>query len=92
MKAYRLGAIWAAEAAAAALEAVGVRAAFTTGPANRRTEVLRKRDRRRTDSARGARRGRRPGRQKPLARPAIAGIELLGGECERGDTKQSHGW
>lgn len=90
MKAYLLGAIWAAEAAAA-LEAVGVRAAFTTGPANRRTEVLKKRDRRRTDSARGARRGRRPGRQKPLARPAIARIELLEGGIERRDNWKSHG-
>lgn len=86
MKAYLLGAIWAAEAAAAALEAVGVRAVFIAGPANRRTEVLKKRDRRRTDSARGARMGRRPGRQKPLARPAIAGIELLERNLKRRDT------
>lgn len=86
MKAYLLGAIWAAEAAAAVLEAVGVRAAFTAGPASRRTEVLKKRDRSRTDSARGVRRGRRPGRQKPLARPAIAGIEVLGRDLKRRDT------
>jgi hypothetical protein len=84
MKAYRLGAICDAAAAAAALETVGDRLDFMAGSAARRRDVVKKRDRRRTDSARGARRGLNPGRQKPLERLAIVGLMLF----EGGRTKE----
>jgi hypothetical protein len=70
IKAYRLGAILDAAAAAATLDAFGDREDLI-GSAARRREVEKKRDRRSRGSARGTRRGRRPGRQKPLARLAI---------------------
>jgi hypothetical protein len=70
-----------AAAAAAALEAFGDRVDFMEGSAARRSEVEKKRDRRRRDSARGTRRGRRPGRQKPLARLAIIQLRPFGGRA-----------
>jgi hypothetical protein len=83
MKAYRLGAICDAAAAAAALEAVGDRFAFTAGSAARRRDVVKKRDRKRTDSVRGTRKGLNPGRQKPLERLAIMGLMLFEGRLKK---------
>ena len=73
MKAYRLGAIWDV----GVLDDFGDRVAFTVGSAARRREVEKKRDRRSRDSARGTRRGRRPGKQKPLARLAMVQLKPL---------------
>lgn len=57
--------------------------AFTAGSAARRRDVVKKRDRRRTDSARGTRRGLNPGRQKPLERLAIVGLMLIEGGLKK---------